>query len=125
MHDLLGQPAARERHDRQADAARFENDAPERFVAESLVAAFPTSLTNGRVLIARAEQARDALPEGLSEKGWAVEVLPVYRTVTVEPDPAALALVRSGAFDAITFTSSSTVTNACAVVGAWSPNAKH
>jgi uroporphyrinogen III methyltransferase/synthase len=91
---------------------------PERFVAESLVEAFPAPRTNDeRVLVARAEQARDVVPDGLAGLGYAVDVLPVYRTVTAEPDPAELARVRSGEVDAITFTSSSTVTNFCRLVG--------
>jgi uroporphyrinogen III methyltransferase/synthase len=89
---------------------------PERFVAESLVDAFPAGA--GRVLLARAEQARDALPEGLRTKGYDVEVLSVYRTVPATPDPADLERVRAGRFDAVTFTSSSTVDNFCDAVGA-------
>jgi len=92
---------------------------PERFVAESLLEAFPAPEAPGdRVLLARAEVARDVLPEGLEARGYAVDVLPVYRTVTAEPDPADLAAVREGAIDVITFTSSSTVTGFCDVVGA-------
>jgi len=70
-----------------------------------------------RVLIARAERARDVLPDGLAARGYEVEVLPVYRTVTVEPDPDALAKVRRGDVSAITFTSSSTVRNFFDLVG--------
>jgi uroporphyrinogen III methyltransferase/synthase len=90
---------------------------PERFVAESLLAAFPPPNPDGRVLVARAETARDVLPNGLTERGYAVDVLPMYRTVTAAPAPDALARVRAGDFDAVTFTSSSTVTNFCDVVG--------
>jgi len=90
---------------------------PDRFVAESLLEAFPPALTGDRVLLARAEQARDVLPEGLERLGYAVEVLPVYRTVTADVDPGDLARVREGAVDAVTFTSSSTVTNFCDLVG--------
>ena len=91
---------------------------PERFVAESLLAAFPAPDADGaRVLLARAELARDVLPEGLGAAGYTVEVLPVYRTVTAAPDPAALALVRDGGVDAVTFTSSSTVRNFVDLVG--------
>ena len=68
-------------------------------------------------MLARAEQARDVLPEGLERLGYAVDVLPVYRTVTATPDPDDLARVRAGDVDAITFTSSSTVTNFCDLVG--------
>jgi uroporphyrinogen III methyltransferase/synthase len=91
---------------------------PERFVAESLLAAFPgPEQEGGQVLIARAESARDVLPQGLTERGYSVAVLGVYRTVPVEPDPDDLARVRAGEVDAVTFTSSSTVTNFCDAVG--------
>jgi uroporphyrinogen III methyltransferase/synthase len=90
---------------------------PERFVAESLLEAFPDPTAPGaRVLLARAEVARDILPDGLTERGYAVDVLPVYRTRPATPDPALLARVREGRFDAVTFTSSSTVDNFCAQV---------
>jgi uroporphyrinogen III methyltransferase/synthase len=91
---------------------------PERFVAESLLEAFPPPATAGeRVLLSRAEHARDVLPAGLSERGYAVDVLAVYRTVTATPDSDALDRVRRGDVDALTFTSSSTVTNLCDLLG--------
>lgn len=94
---------------------------PERFVAESLLDAFPAPQRAGAgVLIARAEQARDVLPVGLAERGYEVEVLPVYRTGPARPDPRAVERVRNGGVDAITFTSSSTVANLCDLVGALS-----
>src|SRR5439155_12211351 len=68
---------------------------PERFVAESLLEAFPAG--SGRVLLARAEIARDVLPEGLTRKGYEVETLSVYRTEPAPPDPETLARVRAGA----------------------------
>ncbi|MCU1428123.1 MAG: uroporphyrinogen-III synthase/uroporphyrinogen-III C-methyltransferase [Actinomycetia bacterium] len=92
---------------------------PERFVAESLVEAFPPPASAGeRVLLARAETARDVLPEGLGKKGYDVDVLAVYRTLPASPAAADLARVRAGEVDAITFTSSSTVSNFCDTVGA-------
>ena len=91
---------------------------PERFVAESLLEAFPDPERPGsRVLLARAASARDVLPEGLAERGYEVDVLAVYRTVPVAPDPDDVARVRAGEVDALTFTSSSTVKNFCAAVG--------
>jgi len=91
---------------------------PERFVAEALLEAFPAPGANGeRILLARAEQARDVLPAGLEERGYAVDVLAVYRTVRTAPDLAALARVRDGHVDAVTFTSSSTVEGFCEAVG--------
>ncbi len=92
---------------------------PERFVAESLLSAFPDPPSDGdspsnrrrrerrRVVISRAEAARQVLPDGLRARGWEVEVVPAYRTVAATVDPAVRAAVATA--DAITFTSSSTV----------------
>jgi len=86
---------------------------PERFVAESLLEAFPAG--PGRVLLPRAAVARDALPAGLAERGWSVDVVEAYRTVVGQP--AAEALASAATASAVTFTSSSTVTNYLAVAG--------
>ena len=60
-----------------------------------------------RVLVARASEARDVLPEALSARGAQVDVVPLYETVA-EPlsDTDLAALERA---DYVTFTSSSTV----------------
>ena len=84
---------------------------PERFVAEGLLEVFPDG--PGRVLLARAAEARDVLPEGLRAKGWEVEVVEAYRTVRGEPTADERAAV--AAADVVTFTSSSTVRNFLAV----------
>jgi len=86
---------------------------PDRFVAESLLEAFPDG--PGRVLLPRAAIARDALPAGLTERGWTVDVVEAYRTAVGRPAPEALAA--AGSAHAVTFTSSSTVTNYLAVAG--------
>ena len=86
---------------------------PERFVAESLLDAFPAG--PGRVLLPRAAVARDALPAGLEGKGWAVDVVEAYRTAAGRPAPEARAA--AAAAHAVTFTSSSTVTNYLAAAG--------
>jgi len=86
---------------------------PERFVAESLVEAFPSG--SGRVLLPSAAVARDVLVEGVGAKGWAITVVQAYRTRLADPPPSALAEARKA--DAITFTSSSTVTNFVQVAG--------
>jgi uroporphyrinogen III methyltransferase/synthase len=94
---------------------RIEADlVPERFVAESLLDAFPEG--RGRVLLPRAAVARDVLPDGLRAKGWDVDVVEAYRTVATSPSPATVEAVAHA--DAITFTSSSTVTNFLEVAGA-------
>ena len=79
---------------------------PERFVAESLVEAFPAG--PGRVLLPQAAGARAVLADGLRAKGWEVDVVEAYRTVPGRPADAALRAAATA--DAITFTSSSTVT---------------
>jgi uroporphyrinogen III methyltransferase/synthase len=86
---------------------------PGEFVAEALVECFPEG--DGRVLLPRAAAARDVLPRGLSAKGWSVDVVEAYRTQPELPSPAELQA--ASAADAITFTSSSTVTNYLAVAG--------
>jgi uroporphyrinogen III methyltransferase/synthase len=77
---------------------------PPRSIAESLVEALADVPVEGRrVLIARAAEARDVLPDALEARGAKVEVLALYDTVAV---PLSEPL---GAADYVTFTSSSTV----------------
>jgi len=86
---------------------------PEEFVAEALLDVFPPG--PGRVLLPRAAAARAVLPEGLRAKGWEVDVVEAYRTEPVPQSEERLAAARHA--DAITFTSSSTVTNFVAAAG--------
>ena len=93
---------------------------PPRFVAESLLESFPSSeptdaTGTGRVLLARAAVARDVLPDGLAERGWAVDVVDAYRTEPVPLDEAGAKALSEA--EIVTFTSSSTVTNFLAAVG--------
>ena len=83
---------------------------PERSIAEELVSALSDFPVAGRpVLIARAAEARDLLPDALRDRGAEVDVVALYETVSEEPDPAALEAARDA--DYVTFTSSSTVRN--------------
>jgi len=87
---------------------------PEEFVAEAVVKAFQAqgSLENVAVLLARAEQARDVLPNELARLGAIVDEAVAYRTVAETEDASgALARFRDEGADLITFTSSSTVEN--------------
>ncbi|HLH45810.1 MAG TPA: uroporphyrinogen-III synthase [Acidimicrobiales bacterium] len=90
---------------------------PDRYVAEGLVAAFPSPAPGGRrqVLLPRAAVARDALPEGLRAAGWQPHVVEAYRTA--RPDPPAAAVVAAVDADAVCFTSSSTVANYLRITG--------
>jgi uroporphyrinogen-III synthase len=67
------------------------------------------------VLLARAEVARDVLPDGLAASGWEVDVVDTYRTVPATPDEAQLEALAEA--DAITFTSGSTVEHLVAAFG--------
>jgi uroporphyrinogen III methyltransferase/synthase len=79
---------------------------PERFVAEALVEAL-ADMPVSRALVARAQEARDVLPDALRERGAEVDVLPLYETLAEPLSPRVLDLARTA--DYITFTSSSTV----------------
>lgn len=64
----------------------------ERYIAEGLLDVWPPAPEGGgRVLLARAAEARDVLPVGLLTRGWSVEVVAVYRTVRPPIDRGAQA----------------------------------
>ncbi|MGB8343031.1 MAG: uroporphyrinogen-III C-methyltransferase [Chthoniobacterales bacterium] len=95
---------------------------PAEFVAEAVVREFKKQgdIENLRILIARAEEARDLLPKELGALGAIVDVAFAYRTVaeTTDRTEARSRLVAEGA-DMITFTSSSTVENFLALGLPW------
>jgi uroporphyrinogen III methyltransferase/synthase len=95
---------------------------PEEFVAEAVVREFRKQgdIDNLRILIARAEEARDLLPKELGALGAIVDVAFAYRTVAETEDrtDARARLAAEGA-DMITFTSSSTVENFLALGLPW------
>jgi uroporphyrinogen III methyltransferase/synthase len=89
---------------------------PERFVAEALVEVLEDVEVEGkRVLIARAAEARDVLPDALRERGASVDVVALYETVREAPDEKAIAAAQGA--DYVTFTSSSTVKNLTEALG--------
>ena len=63
------------------------------------------------VLLARAEIARDVIPDALRSAGAAVDVVDAYRNVLPQSAPALLRTALQGGIDAATFTSSSSVTH--------------
>jgi uroporphyrinogen III methyltransferase/synthase len=95
---------------------------PERFVAEGLIEALEDEEVAGtRVLVARAAEARDVLPDALRERGAEVDVLALYETVREQPGAEEIEAAQSA--DYITFTSSSTVTNLAEALGDRFPTA--
>ena len=72
----------------------------------------------GRVLLPRADIATETLAAGLTEMGWEVDDVTAYRTVRAAPPPAEIRdAIKSGGFDAVLFTSSSTVRNLVGIAG--------
>lgn len=92
---------------------------PTEAVAEAILAQFPeTDLRGKRILIPRAAEAREILPDQLRERGAEVDVLPIYETLRdTEAVEELRAQLQNGEIDAITFTSSSTVKNFVTALG--------
>lgn len=95
---------------------------PEEFrgegAAEAVIDAEP-DLATARVLLPRAEVAREALPELLREAGAEVDVTPAYRTVGASDEDAARLrdLIHNRKIDVLTFTSPSTVREVAVALG--------
>nr|WP_268890428.1 uroporphyrinogen-III synthase [Actinomadura macrotermitis] len=71
-----------------------------------------------RVLLPRADIATDTLIARLTELGWECEDVTAYRTVRAAPPPAPIReAIKGGGFDAVLFTSSSTVKNLIGIAG--------
>jgi uroporphyrinogen III methyltransferase / synthase len=71
-----------------------------------------------RVFLPRADIATETLVAGLIELGWEVDDVTAYRTVRAAPPPAATReAIKTGGFDAVVFTSSSTVRNLVGIAG--------
>jgi uroporphyrinogen III methyltransferase / synthase len=108
-----------------ATAAAVENRGirvdliPESFISEGVIEAFRReSIRGSRILLPRAETARDVIPGELTNLGATVDVVTVYRTVSSGRDSSELEkLMGEGKVDVITFTSSSTVKNFVEIMG--------
>ncbi|MBD0020669.1 bifunctional uroporphyrinogen-III C-methyltransferase/uroporphyrinogen-III synthase [Gordonia pseudamarae] len=71
-----------------------------------------------RVLLPRADIATETLSEGLRDRGWEIDDVTAYRTVRAAPPPAETReMIKTGGFDAVCFTSSSTVRNLVGIAG--------
>lgn len=91
---------------------------PAEYRAEAIISGLAGRVLRGqRVLLARAEEARDVLPEALKALGADVWDVPAYRTVVGEGGAELRGLLEQKAVDAVTFTSSSTVRNFLKLIG--------
>lgn len=91
---------------------------PSEYRAEAIIGGLAGRVLPGqRILLARAEEARDILPESLKALGADVWDVPAYRTVMGEGGAQLRELLEEKAVDAITFTSSSTVRNFIKLIG--------
>ncbi len=92
---------------------------PAEYQAEGLIDSLAQcGMSGARVLIPRAEVARELLPEQLREMGATVDVVTGYRTIAPTKDTAAFVQqLREGQIAVVTFTSSSTVRNFVELVG--------
>ena len=71
-----------------------------------------------RVFLPRADIATDTLVAGVQELGWEVDDVTAYRTVRAAPPaPEIREAIKTGKFDAVCFTSSSTVRNLVGIAG--------
>lgn len=94
---------------------------PPKYIAESLAEALTPKVSGKRILLIRAAEARDILPEALTVAGAAVTIAEAYRNrIPPESIPALQQLFASPIIypDAITFTSASTARNLVALLEA-------
>nr|WP_051866700.1 uroporphyrinogen-III synthase [Corynebacterium atypicum] len=90
--------------------------------AQGLIDVFPEYVEDldpvGRVLLPRADIAAETLVDGLTALGWEVDDVVAYRTVRAAPPSADIRdMIKSGGFDAVCFTSPSTVKNLVGIAG--------
>ncbi|STC69549.1 uroporphyrinogen-III synthase [Corynebacterium pilosum] len=111
-----------------ADAIRAKGMTPELLPhrtkqnAAGLVEVFPEYVEEldpvSRVLLPRADLGTDVLSDGLAELGWEVDDVVAYRTVRAAPPPPETRdMIKTGGFDAVCFTSASTVKNLVGIAG--------
>ena len=91
---------------------------PTEAIGEALGTNLAPHVGGARVLLPRAEGARDTLPTALRAAGAEVDELTLYLAAPpTEPPAEVLAAVRAGEVDVAMFTSSSTVTNLASMLG--------
>lgn len=86
---------------------------PKMFRAEGVLEVLKDDIWDGvKILLPRAQKAREALPEGLEQMGAKVDVVEAYCTKMMDDEKDIIKhMLKEGKADMITFTSSSTVDN--------------
>lgn len=110
--------------DRLSDHGIISDILPDTYRAESVAEAFSDQdLHNKKVLLPRARVARTILPEELKKMGASVDEVAAYETGLCEDGKDELIhLLENNEIDAVTFTSSSTVSNFVSLLGAKDKN---
>ncbi len=92
---------------------------PDTYISEEIVDSFASfDIKGARVLLPRAERARDIIPKGLSSLGARVDCVAVYRTVQSDREKAGFQkMLKENVIDVITFTSPSTVNSLMQIIG--------
>ncbi len=94
---------------------------PSEYRAEAVVECFKEQETvkGLKILLPRATQAREVLPEELKKMGAEIDVVPAYQTIKPDHDTGSVKeMLEQGSIDMVTFTSSSTVENFVEMFGA-------
>jgi len=86
---------------------------PKEYRAEAIIQEMGKQEIKGaKILLPRAEKAREILPRELESQGAEVDVITAYRTMKPDQDLGKIKeMLKQGQIDMVTFTSSSTVTN--------------
>lgn len=91
---------------------------PGAYYAEGILKEMRTQVgPDDRILLVRAEEARAVLPQELQATGAKLTEVAAYKTVAPPADETTLAKLKAGGFDAVSFTSSSTVHNLITMLG--------
>lgn len=95
---------------------------PAKYQAEGILEGLnPAEICGRRILIPRAAEAREILPETLRQWGASVNVVQAYKTVLPQEHQLGLQELSNEKIDVITFTSSSTVVNFLRLLDAEDP----
>ena len=104
--------------DRLAEYGLLADTVPKEYRAEGIIESLRDLKPGSKILIPRAQVAREILPEKLREMGCQITVAPAYKTVAAAGDPQpVIAALKEGKIDIVTFTSTSTVDNLVNILG--------